>query len=170
MARVIELGPMGVQQADVAQKLTFSASIPHRARDGQRSLEVILGLVEASQAVVDHSEVAQHDALQLSIAQVSGYRQRSLELIEGFTEPSVHLMQQTEVTQRVPLEPPIANLPCHGKRGFTMQSCLVHDPHLGVFVTQVAEYAALPMSVPPLPRQGQCRVVLRESLFPPAQN
>jgi hypothetical protein len=83
MACIIEFGPMGVQQTDVAQKLAFPASIPHRARNGQRRLEVITGLVEASQAVVDHSEVAQHDALQLGIAHVSGHHQRRLELIEG---------------------------------------------------------------------------------------
>ena len=169
-ARVIEIRPMGVQQAEIAQKLTFAASIPHRARDGQRRLEVIPGLVEPSQALVGHSEVAQHEALQLGIAHVSRHRQRGPELIEGFTEPSLHLMQQTEVAQRVPFEPPIANLPCHGKRGFMVRSRLVHDPHLGVFVTQIAEYAALPMPVPRFPRQGQCRVVRRKSLFPPAQN
>jgi len=76
MACVMQFGPMGVQQADVAQKLAFPASIPHRARDGQSRLEVILGLVEASQAVVRHSEVAQHEALQMAIAHVSGHRQR----------------------------------------------------------------------------------------------
>src|SRR5205085_11040418 len=57
-ACIIESPLMGVQQADVAQKLSFSASIPDRARDGQRRLEVIRGLVEASEAVVGHPEVA----------------------------------------------------------------------------------------------------------------
>ena len=42
MARVDEIGLAGVQQAEVAQKLTLAAPIPRFAGDDQRRLEVIL--------------------------------------------------------------------------------------------------------------------------------
>ena len=101
VARVVETGLAGVQQAEVAQELTFRAPIPQFARDDERRVEVIPGLVEPGQAVVDHSEVAQHDALQAGMPQVARHRQRRIELIERLGEPSLHLVQQTQVAQRM---------------------------------------------------------------------
>jgi hypothetical protein len=71
MACLVESALAGVQQAQVAQKLAFRAPMPKVARDDQRRLKVIPGLVELDQAVVNHSEVAQHDALQPGMSQVS---------------------------------------------------------------------------------------------------
>jgi hypothetical protein len=71
MACLVESALAGVQQAQVAQKLTFRAPIPQVARDDQRRLKVLPGLVELGQAVVDHSEVAQDDALQAGMPQVT---------------------------------------------------------------------------------------------------
>src|SRR5690348_8834523 len=80
------------------------------------------------------------------------------------------MKQQAEVAQSVALQPPIADFARDRKRGFMVQSCAVHDPHLAVFDTQVAKNIAFAMPVARLARQCQRRVVTLKSLLSPAQN
>ena len=58
MARVDEIGLAGMQQTEVAQKLTLTVPIARFAGDDQRRLEMIPRLVETAEAVVDYPQIA----------------------------------------------------------------------------------------------------------------
>ena len=57
-AGLVDIGLVGVHQAEVAKELTLRALVPQFASNDQRGLEVIPSLVESGQTLVDHSEIA----------------------------------------------------------------------------------------------------------------